>query len=186
MNSANISLTSRTVLITGASSGIGEHLAEVIASAGARVVLGARRTNRTSALAERLCKTGHEALAVPLDVSDERSTIGAFDQAEQAFGTVDTIIANAGTSADGRSTDVAASAVRDLLNTNLLGVYLTAREGAKRMIAAKSRGSEKGRIVIIGSITAMMTAQGDAAYAASKAGVARHQREHSPTRLYPD
>jgi NAD(P)-dependent dehydrogenase (short-subunit alcohol dehydrogenase family) len=118
-----------------------------------------------------------EALAVSLDVTDDASITSAFDAAEQEFGTVDTIIANAGTASGGRSTEVNTSTIRNVLDTNLLGVYLTAREGAKRLIAAGSREAENGRIVLIGSITADMTGQGDAAYAASKAAVAHLGRQ---------
>lgn len=141
------------------------------------MVLGARRIARTQVLAEEVRALGGRALAVPLDVTSERSTIAAFDAAEQAFGTIDTIVANAGIASGGRSTDVDAATVRSVLETNLLGVYLTAREGAKRMIGACSRESGAGRIVLVGSITADMTGQGDAAYAASKAGVVHLGRQ---------
>lgn len=166
------SLAGRTALVAGASSGIGAHLAELLAAAGANVVLGARRTDRTETLAAALRDGGHKALAVPMDVTDEASVISAYDAAEAEFGTVDAIIANAGMSGGGRSTDVDARRVQAVIDTNLLGVYLTAREGAKRLIAAGSREKENGRIVLIGSITAELTGQGDAAYAATKAGVA--------------
>lgn len=170
-------LTGRTALITGASSGIGERLARVFADAGAKVILGARRTELTGEIAAELCSQGAQALAVPLDVTDERSIAAAFDSGEQAFGIIDTVVANAGTASGGRSTEVDTSIVRQVLDTNLLGVYLTAREGARRLIDADSRGSERGRIVLIGSITADMTGQGDAAYAASKAAVAHLGRQ---------
>ena len=170
-------LTGRTALITGASSGIGERLARVFADAGAKVILGARRTELTGEIASELCSQGAQALAVPLDVTDERSIAAAFDAGEQAFGIIDTVVANAGTASGGRSTEVDTSIVRQVLDTNLLGVYLTAREGARRLIDADSRGSERGRIVLIGSITADMTGQGDAAYAASKAAVAHLGRQ---------
>ena len=170
-------LNGRTVLVTGASSGIGERLVRVFAAAGARVVLGARRTDLTARIASELRTDGSEALAVSLDVTDDASITSAYDAAEQEFGTVDTIIANAGMASGGRSTEVKTSTIRNMLDTNLLGVYLTAREGAKRLIAAGSRDTEKGRIVLVGSITAQMTGQGDAAYAASKAGVAHLCRQ---------
>ena len=166
------SLAGRTVLVAGASSGIGAHFAELFASAGANVVLGARRTDRTETLAGALRGAGHKALAVPMDVTDDGSVIAAYDAAEAEFGTVDAIVANAGMAGGGRSTDTDADQVRAVIDTNLLGVYLTAREGAKRLIANGSREKENGRIVLIGSITAELTGQGDAAYAASKAGVA--------------
>lgn len=166
------SLAGRTVLITGASAGLGGHFARICADAGANVVIGARRLDRVEALAAELNAAGKRALAVTLDVTDEASTIAAFDAAEAAFGVVDTVIANAGTSAAGRSTEVPAAGAQMVTDTNFIGVYLTAREGARRMISADMRSTGRGRIVLIGSITAHLTAQGDAAYAASKAAVA--------------
>ena len=164
-------LNGRTALITGASSGIGARLAEVFAAAGARVVLAARRMDRTQALADRIGETGGQALAVPLDVTDEASIIAAYEAIEREFGPVDTLVANSGISAAGRSTELPRDDITRVFDTNLMGVYLTVREGAKRMMAAGSRDSGRGRIVLIGSITAMMTGQGDAAYATSKAAV---------------
>lgn len=171
------SLTGRVALVTGASAGIGSHLAARLSEAGAAVVLGARRIERVEALAAAIRERGGRALAVALDVTDERSTIAAYDAAEDAFGTVDTVIANAGIAIGGRSTEIGADAVRDIVDTNLTGLFLTVREGAKRMIAAGSPASHPGRVVLIGSITAEMTAQGDAAYAASKAAVAHLGRQ---------
>ena len=162
-------LNGRTALITGASSGLGAHFAEVFVASGARVVIGARRVDKVQALAERL---GEAAFPVAIDVTDEASIAAAYDAAEAHFGTVDTVIANAGVANGGRSVDVAAEALRQTIDTNFTGVLLTAREGARRLIAAGSRESGRGRIVLIGSITAHLTGQGDSAYAASKAAVA--------------
>jgi NAD(P)-dependent dehydrogenase (short-subunit alcohol dehydrogenase family) len=149
-------LTGRTALITGASSGIGERLARIFSDAGARVVLGARRTELIEKSAEELRAKGREAVAVSLDVTDAASIADAFA---------------------GRSTQIEPEVVRAVLDTNLLGVYLTAREGARRLIAGGSRNTDTGRITLIGSITADMTGQGDAAYAASKAAVAHLGRQ---------
>ncbi len=165
-------LDGRTCLITGASSGLGAHFARLATSAGARVVLAARRRDRVAALADELTADGGEALAVEMDVSDEASVIAAYDAAEDAFGTVDTIIANAGVSAPGRSTEITVAAMRAVLDTNVLGVLLTAREGGRRLVAAGSRDSGRGRIVLIGSINAELTGQGETIYCASKAAVA--------------
>lgn len=165
------SLQGRTALIAGASSGFGARFAILFAAAGANVVLGARRTDRTDALAREIADAGGKALAVPLDVTDEASIMAAYDAAEAAFGTVDTIVANAGMAASGRATDVPADRLQMLLDTNFKGVYLVAREGAKRLIASGSREKGNGRIVIVGSITSRMTGDGDSAYAASKAGI---------------
>jgi NAD(P)-dependent dehydrogenase (short-subunit alcohol dehydrogenase family) len=165
------SLEGRTALIAGASSGFGARFAILFAAAGANVVLGARRTDRTDALAKEIADAGGKALAVPLDVTDEASIIAAYDAAEAVFGTVDTIVANAGMAASGRATDVPEDRLQMLLDTNFKGVYLVAREGAKRLIASGSREKGNGRIVIVGSITSRMTGDGDSAYAASKAGI---------------
>lgn len=169
-----LSLTGRVALITGASSGLGAHFARLFVREGASVVLGARRVERVAALAQEL---GGRALAVPLDVTAEASLIAAYDAAEARFGTVDTVIANAGIAFGGRSTELDAASVAAVIDTNFSGVFLTAREGARRMIAAGMRESGRGRIVLIGSITAEMTGQADAAYGASKAAVAHLGRQ---------
>ena len=168
----SLSLAGRTVLITGASSGLGAHFARLYAGAGANVVLAARRTDRLATLAAELEAGPTGALAVAMDVTDEASIAAAFDAAEARFGTVDTIIANAGTSSAGRATDVPLDGLRMVTDTNFIGLYLTAREGARRLIAAGSRESGRGRIILIGSITADLTGEGDSAYAATKAAVA--------------
>ena len=170
-------LEGRVALIAGASSGIGAGFGRLLASAGARVVLGARRLDRTGALAQEIEAAGGRALAVPLDVTDEASVMAAYDAAEDRFGTVNSIVANAGVGTGGRSTDVTVEGIRRVIDTNLVGTYLVAREGARRMIAAGSRETEDGRIVLIGSITAEQNGTGDAAYAATKAGLAHLGRQ---------
>lgn len=165
-------VTGRTVLITGASSGLGAHFARLFAARKANVIVGARRIDRVETLASELQRAGLNALAVALDVTDESSVSRAFDAGEARFGLIDTIIANAGLSVPGRATEVAIKDVRMLADTNFTGAYLTAREGARRLIAAGSRETGKGRIVLLGSITSHLTGEGDSAYAALKAGVA--------------
>lgn len=171
MDTPRYSLAGRVALITGASSGLGAHVARLYAAAGAAVVIGARRVERVAALAAEIEAAGGKALAVALDVTDEASIIAAFDAAQARIGTPDVVVANAGIVEAGRSIDMPADTVRRVVDTNFSGVYLTAREGAQRMMAAGSRESEKGRIILTGSITAQMTAQGDAAYCATKLAV---------------
>jgi len=166
-------LGGRTVLIAGASSGIGAHFARALVAAGARVVLGARRFDRVAALADQL---GDMAMPVTLDVTDEASVSAAYDSAEARFGAVNGVVANAGIGTGGRATDIAAEALRGVTDTNLLGSMLVAREGARRMIAHGSAATEDGRIVLIGSITAERAGMGDAFYAATKAGLAHLAR----------
>ncbi|HCF24094.1 MULTISPECIES: SDR family oxidoreductase [unclassified Novosphingobium] len=169
-----LSLAGRIALITGASSGFGEHFARLFVREGARVVIGARRVERLAALAEEL---GDAALAVAMDVTDEASIIAAYDTAEAKWGTVDTVVANAGIAIAGRSIDLPLDDVGKVIGTNFTGVYLTAREGARRMIGAGFKQHGRGRVVLIGSITAEMTGQGDSAYAATKAAVAHLGRQ---------
>ncbi len=168
------SLSGRTVLIAGASSGIGAGFARTCAAAGAKVVLGARRRDRVEALAREI---GAQALGVEMDVTREASVRAAFDAAEARFGLVDGVVANAGVGVGGRSTDIAESGIRQVLDTNLLGAMLVAREGARRLIAGGTRESGRGRIVLIGSITARQHGTGDAIYAATKAGLAHLGRQ---------
>lgn len=170
-------LDGRAVLIAGASSGIGAGFARAVATAGGRVVLGARRLDRTQALAAEIAAAGGEAFAVPLDVTDETSVIAAFDLAEAHFGTVHGVVANAGIGIGGRATDRPIADAHAVLDTNLLGSYLVAREGARRLIAGGSRERGDGRVVLIGSITAYQTGGGDALYAATKAGLAHLGRQ---------
>lgn len=172
-----VRLDGRTAFIAGASSGLGAGFARLLATAGARVVLGARRLERVEALAHELERGGAEALAVKLDVCDDGLVAAAFDAAESRFGTVDTVIANAGTGVGGRSTDIPETAIRSVIDTNLLGTYLVARQAARRLIASGSREREHGRILFIGSITAGQNHTGDAAYAATKIGIAHLARQ---------
>lgn len=166
-----ISLDGRTLLITGASSGIGAHFARTAARAGASVVLAARRVDRLEAIVGEIQQEGGRAAAVPMDVTDEASTVIAFDDAEKAFGPVDSVVANAGGNVEQPFLDLGADEFDSLMALNLRGVFLTVREAGKRMLAAGSREREHGRIVIVSSITATAVEPGLAAYSASKAAV---------------
>ncbi|MEM7729820.1 MAG: SDR family oxidoreductase [Pseudomonadota bacterium] len=171
-------LSDRVALVTGASSGLGERMAKVLAAHGAKVALAARRADRLDALKAEIESRGGTAFAVELDVADEAQTIAAYDSVEAALGPVDTVIANAGMARDrGRATDNPAEDFTATYDVNMKGVFLTAREGAKRMMAHGSRDTERGRIVIISSITADIVSANMAFYASSKAAVS-HMGRH--------
>lgn len=170
MGATAFDLTGRTALITGASSGLGARFARMLAAQGVNVVAGARRLDRLTSLAEEIRAAGGRVLPVEMDVEDEASIIAAYNQAEAAFGTVDTIIANAGVNAQGPATDLPSDDLAQLLRINVQGVYLTAREGARRLIAAKD--SSRGRIILLGSVGSLRPLAGLTAYSTSKAGVA--------------
>ncbi len=164
-------LAGRVALVTGASSGLGAHFARILAASGASIVLAARRADRLQALEADIRAAGGRAVAVSLDVADEASTIAAYDAAEAAFGPVDTIIANAGMNSEGAITTLPVAEFDQVVAVNLRGVFLTVREGAKRLIAGGSRETQRGRIVIISSITAQTVSPGLAVYSATKAAV---------------
>jgi NAD(P)-dependent dehydrogenase (short-subunit alcohol dehydrogenase family) len=162
-------LSGRTILVTGASSGIGSRFARVIAAKGAAVILGARRVDQLSAIRDEIVADGGKALAVRMDVTDEASVIAAYDQAEASFGLVTGVVANAGISVGGRALDLSIEQFDSVFAVNVRGVFLTAREGARRMKASGREGA--GRIVLISSITSRIQTSGLAAYSASKAAV---------------
>ncbi|PHY18503.1 SDR family oxidoreductase [Caulobacter sp. BP25] len=169
-----IDLTGRTVLVTGASSGIGAHLARRAAAAGAKVALAARRTDRLEAL---VAEIGANAAAFAMDVEDEGSIIAGYDAIESRLGVPDTVIANAGISIQGSALDIAADDFDKVLGVNTRGVFLTAREGARRMIRAGSEDLNspwggRGRVLLIASIGAHKVLPGLTAYCTSKAATA--------------
>lgn len=164
-------LAGRVALVTGASSGIGVRYARILAASGAKVVLAARRTDRLEEIAAAIVAAGGKAATVAMDVADEASTIAAYDAAEAAFGPVDTIVANAGMNSEGLTTELPVAEFDQTVAVNMRGVFLTVREGAKRLIAAGSKERQHGRIVITASITADVIAAGLAVYSGTKAGV---------------
>lgn len=165
-------LAGRIVLVTGASSGIGAHLAEAAARAGARVALAARRTDKLDSLVAQITTAGGTAAAFALDVEDEGSVIAAYDAIEGQLGPVDSVIANAGISVQGSALDIAIDDFDKVLAVNTRGMFLTAREGARRMIKAGSEASGRGRVLLVASIGAHKVLPGLTAYCTSKAGTA--------------
>lgn len=171
MSGYTFDLSNRTVLVTGASSGIGAQFARTLAASGAAVVLAARRADRLAALEAELRAAGARALAVSMDVADEVSVQAGYDAAEKAFGGVDSVIANAGMSPAGSALGLPIESFDQVTDVNIKGVFLTVREGARRMIARGSATRGQGRIVIVSSITAHYVSASAAAYSASKAAV---------------
>lgn len=160
-------LRGRVALVTGASSGFGAHFANVLADAGARVVVGARRRDRLDALVADIAARGGEALSVALDVTVGDSVSAAFDAAERRFGTVDLLVNNAGVAASRRFVKSTEEDWDFIVDTNLKAVWRVARECAQRLIAAQRPGC----IVNIASIVGLHPALGESIYGAAKAGV---------------
>lgn len=166
------SLEGRVAVVTGASSGIGARFARVLRSAGARVVLAARRADRIEALAAEL---GPErALAVPADVSDPRSLVRLVDRAMERFGRLDVMVNNAGVSDAARAEEEAVDDFAAVLAVNLTGVFAGCREAARVMLP---RGS--GSIVNVASVLGLIGTwkTPSSGYAASKGGVVNLTRD---------
>lgn len=161
------SLAGKTVLVTGASSGLGAHFARLAQAAGARVVLAARRVERLQALVEQLETQGGEALAVALDVTQRDSVEQAFDQAEARFGVVDVVINNAGIGDPGRFLELSGQDWQRMLSTNLDGVFHVAQCAGQRLVKAGRAGS----IVNIASILGLRVGARLSHYCTAKAGV---------------
>jgi len=173
MSAANIfDLKGRVALVTGASSGLGVRFAQVLAEAGAAVALVARRADRLTALKARIEQAGGRAVAIGADVLDRAAMARAFDQAEQAFGTVTILVNNAGVAHAHRAVDLPEEEWRRVLGTNLDAVFFWAQEAARRMLAAKAGGA----IVNIASVLGLGVSKGTVAYAAAKAGVVQLTR----------
>ncbi|MFG6447547.1 SDR family NAD(P)-dependent oxidoreductase [Roseateles sp. BYS180W] len=160
------SLKGQLVLVTGASSGLGMHFAQLLSTAGARVAVAARRTDKLQGLVDAIAAQGGQARAFELDVTDSASVRACFD-ALCAWGTPDVVINNAGVTVTRPALEQTEADFDQVLDTNLKGNWLVATEAARRMVAA-GRG---GAIVNVASILGERVAGGVAPYAISKAGV---------------
>ena len=160
-------LKGRVAMVTGASGGLGLRFAEVLAANGASVVLVARRAEKLGDAKARIEKAGGKAIAVEADVLDRAQMNRAFDQAEQALGTVTILVNNAGVAHSTRATDLSEDEWRHVVGTNLDAVFFWAQEAARRMLAANKKGS----IVNIASVLGISVSKGTVAYAAAKAAV---------------
>jgi NAD(P)-dependent dehydrogenase (short-subunit alcohol dehydrogenase family) len=164
-------LDGRTVAITGASSGFGHHFAGVLAAAGARVVLGARRAEKIEERVEEIRAAGGDALGVSLDVCDRASLAGFLDAAWATYGGLDVLIQNAGVEAGAKTYMMIDEEDWDrVLDTNLKSVWLGAKLYTERVTAS---AQSSGNIVNIGSITSYRHIKGQFPYAVSKAGLTK-------------
>ena len=165
-------ISGEVALVTGASSGLGQRFAEVLAANGAKVVLVARRAERLAALKKKIEVAGGRAIAVEADVLDRAAMRAAYDAAEKAVGTVTILVNNAGIAHSGRALDLTEETWRKVLATNLDAVFFWAQEAARRMMAA----GRKGSIVNIASVLGFRASKGVVAYAVAKAGVVQATR----------
>ena len=157
----------KVALVTGASSGLGESFARTLAAGGATVVAAARRADRLSALVTDIVKDGGKAMAITLDVADPASVRQAVDEIGRTAGAPDIVVNNAGIARTSPSLELSEEEWREVLNTNLDGVWRVTQACARAMVGAGKGGS----IVNIASVLGLRVATSLLAYATAKAGV---------------
>jgi len=156
-------LQGKTALVTGASSGLGRHFADVLSREGASVVLASRNLDGLEHACADIAAAGGTASALAMDVTDAASVEAALAGAE-AF---DIVVNNAGISGDGAAMEMTIDTWDRVTATNLKGVFTVAQASARKMKDAGRPGS----IVNVASILGLRVAGQVAAYAASKAAV---------------
>jgi NAD(P)-dependent dehydrogenase (short-subunit alcohol dehydrogenase family) len=165
------SLEGKHIAITGASSGFGHHFAGVLAAAGGRVSLGARRTEKIQARVDEINAGGGQAFGATLDVTNTESINAFFDAAEGAFGPVHVLINNAGIEAGPKTYMMIDESDWDsVIDTNLKSAWLMSKRFTERVVANEIVG---GNIINVSSITDTRTIKGQFPYAVSKGGLTR-------------
>lgn len=161
-----VSLAGRVAVVTGAARGIGDGIAERLAEAGAAVVLGDLDGEAAAARAKALeAARGRRMLGTRVDVTDEASVVALADLAVEQLGRIDIWVNNAGIFPHtGRVVDAGAAGFDAVLDVNVSGTFLGAREAARRM-------ADGGTIVNLASITGLAARAGLTAYSTSKHAV---------------
>lgn len=152
----------KVVLITGASSGIGEALVRAFAQQGAAVVMAARRIERLQIIEAELTQAGGKALAVACDVTNENDLATAVILAHQSFGPIDIVVANAGFGVVGKFEKLQGEDFQRQFNTNVFGVLRTI------YATLEDLKKTKGQLVLMGSVAGYISAPNATPYSMSK------------------
>jgi short-subunit dehydrogenase len=158
-------LSEQTIVITGATSGIGLCTARMAANRGANVVAVARNEDALRELVDEIKASGSDAICAIADVADEEALKRAAQIARQEFGSIDTWVNNAGTSIYGRIMDVPTDDLRRLFETNVWGVVYGSR------IAVDNLRERGGALINVGSETSDAAVPLQGMYSASKHAV---------------
>jgi NADP-dependent 3-hydroxy acid dehydrogenase YdfG len=156
----------RAAIVTGASSGIGAATASALAAAGHPVVLGARRVDRCEELAVAIREAGGEALALPLDLTDNASITEFARRAEVELGPIEVLVSNAGDVQPITTVGAEPAEFTRQLQVNLLGAQALVHEVVPHMFERR-----RGDVVFVTSEVAHTPRTHMAAYVASKAGL---------------
>lgn len=160
-------LGGKLAVVTGAGSGLGRRFAEVLARAGAAVVLCGRRREPLEETRRSIRDGGGMATVLTMDVTDEKSVRNTFEQIVTDTGIPDILVNNAGVNRPMFATELSADDWDSVLDTNLKGCFLVAREFARRLIDA----GRQGNVVNVASILGFRAQKAVSAYMASKAGL---------------
>jgi len=160
-------LDGKNALVTGASSGLGRRFATILASAGARVAVAARRTDRLATLQAEIERAGGRAHAVTLDVTDVASVRAGVAAAAAALGPLDILVNNSGVSVTKRAGEIEETDYDFVMDTNAKGAFFVAQAVGRAMIAAK----RPGRIINIASAAGLRALGQLSVYCMSKAAV---------------
>lgn len=155
----------KTVIITGASAGVGAACAELFANLGARLVLSARGEEALNVFADTL-RDKTNVLAIPMDVADEAGCEALIEQAATEYGAIHVLVNNAGAHHRGAVETQTPANMAQMVDVNLRApIYLTA------LALPHIRNAGGGAVVMVGSLAGRTPMQGAATYASTKAGL---------------
>jgi NAD(P)-dependent dehydrogenase (short-subunit alcohol dehydrogenase family) len=163
----SFSVRDQVALVTGASSGIGRHFAAVLAAAGAKVALAARRVERLAEVAREIEAAGGTSLPIACDVTRSDDVAAAVATAENELGPLTLLVNNAGVVVSKPLFEHTEADWDHVVDTNLKGAWLMAREFAQHLVRLK----RPGRIINISSVLGFRTIGRVPAYCAAKAGL---------------
>jgi glucose 1-dehydrogenase len=167
-------LRGQSALVTGSSSGIGAAIVLAFAEAGAKVGVNYwHDPDAANDIAGRIRATGGEAVVLGADVSKEEDVRAMFARFIAAFGRLDILVTNAGLQRDAPITEMTAEQWRTVIESNLTGQFLCAREGVKQFLAQEKLQVSKarGKIICMSTVHQRIPWPGHVNYAASKGGV---------------
>jgi len=156
----------KTVLVTGGSRGIGKSISTTLGISHHVVVGYVNSEDKAAEVVNEITESGGSASSVEINISSKESVDKAFKIIEDAYGSVDILINNAGITKDNILPRMKEDEWLDVIQTNLSGSFYTSQRAIKHMMKNKW-----GRIVFISSVVGMSGNQGQANYAASKAGL---------------